>query len=359
MQEWDLERLSGRLRQAAIQPSAWPDVLDELSRSFDGMGAQFFSCRTLLPSLPASPSLRPWMDEYFADGWKDRSERRPAVQRLQGGQVVVDQDFMTGDGIAKSPMYQTLLRKHGMAWIACVGFRLGEETWGLALHRPVGGAPFAARDKHRLAELAPHLSEAATLACHVNRAHADGVVAGCQGVHRPCVLFDDEGRVLALNERAEELIGTMIGEDGMLRFADGESRSRFEACLRASIGPAPERGAPANCPLRGADGRQLAVQASVLGDPQRFAFIGARAMMLIDHSLSGAGQLGDLQVRYGLTPAESLLAGALCKGASLRQSAANARVTYQTARSTLKQIFVKTRTHRQAELVAKLIGREP
>lgn len=57
---------------------------------------------------------------------------------------------------------------------------------------------------------------------------------------------------------------------------------------------------------------------------------------------------------FGLTPAEAHLANRLVAGDTLDTAAAALRISKETARSQLKQIFTKTDTHRQAELVAFL-----
>ncbi|HSH43061.1 MAG TPA: helix-turn-helix transcriptional regulator, partial [Arenicellales bacterium] len=54
---------------------------------------------------------------------------------------------------------------------------------------------------------------------------------------------------------------------------------------------------------------------------------------------------------HGLTPAESRVAAALAGGRSLREYADDADLSIHTARSTLKQVFAKTDTRSQAELV--------
>ena len=58
---------------------------------------------------------------------------------------------------------------------------------------------------------------------------------------------------------------------------------------------------------------------------------------------------------YGLTPAEARLAAALVAGQSLADFAAGRKITDNTARWTLKQVFAKTDTRRQAELVRRLL----
>ena len=56
-----------------------------------------------------------------------------------------------------------------------------------------------------------------------------------------------------------------------------------------------------------------------------------------------------LRSHFGLTQAEARLALHLVAGETLRCAAVKLSITYETARSQLKSIFKKTRTHRQAE----------
>ena len=60
--------------------------------------------------------------------------------------------------------------------------------------------------------------------------------------------------------------------------------------------------------------------------------------------------------QYGLSGSEARLAGALAHGASLSMAARSLKLREQTARSYLKQIFFKTGTHRQGELIWLLLS---
>ena len=62
---------------------------------------------------------------------------------------------------------------------------------------------------------------------------------------------------------------------------------------------------------------------------------------------------------FGLTQAEARLALHLVAGETLRSAAVKLSITYETARSRLKSIFDKTRTHRQAELVIDILTALP
>jgi DNA-binding CsgD family transcriptional regulator len=59
---------------------------------------------------------------------------------------------------------------------------------------------------------------------------------------------------------------------------------------------------------------------------------------------------------YALTPAEAELAQCLSQGNSLEAAAKSRNVTLNTARSQLKQIFAKTNTNRQGELLQLVLS---
>jgi DNA-binding CsgD family transcriptional regulator len=66
-----------------------------------------------------------------------------------------------------------------------------------------------------------------------------------------------------------------------------------------------------------------------------------------------------LRSHFGLTRAEARLALHLVAGETLRSAEAKLGVTYETARTHLKNIFSKTGTCRQAELVVVIVTALP
>jgi DNA-binding CsgD family transcriptional regulator len=65
-----------------------------------------------------------------------------------------------------------------------------------------------------------------------------------------------------------------------------------------------------------------------------------------------------LRERFGLTPAEATFAFEIIKGDGRQATADRLGITVGTARSHLSNIFDKTGTKRQAELVRLLVGSE-
>jgi len=62
------------------------------------------------------------------------------------------------------------------------------------------------------------------------------------------------------------------------------------------------------------------------------------------------------RVRFGFTASESLVAERLARGLTVPQIALQLGISIETVRCHLKQAFVKAGVHRQAELVAVMLG---
>jgi DNA-binding CsgD family transcriptional regulator len=70
-------------------------------------------------------------------------------------------------------------------------------------------------------------------------------------------------------------------------------------------------------------------------------------------------QVDRLRCHFGLALAEAKIALHLVAGETLRSAAAKLSITYETARTHLKNIFNKTETCRQAELVIVIVTALP
>jgi DNA-binding CsgD family transcriptional regulator len=83
---------------------------------------------------------------------------------------------------------------------------------------------------------------------------------------------------------------------------------------------------------------------------------GAAAVVFATDHESRLLSAEELQAHYRFTPTECCVARRLAAGADLECIASSLGISMNTVRGHLKQIFSKTRTHRQAELVCKLLS---
>lgn len=168
-------------------------------------------------------------------------------------------------------------------------------------------------------------------------------------------LVNSDAEVLFANEAAERLIGQ---DDGIcIRNARLSGMTLAETLrLQGAINHVCSNDDPAGkltpvMALRRGNRRPLmAAMVSVSSDNQSTAKAEAVAYFF-DPEQDFTPLLEPACKLYGLSPGEARLTCELASGASLSKAALALGVQEQTARSYLKQIFLKTATNRQAELV--------
>ncbi|WP_395698145.1 helix-turn-helix transcriptional regulator [Methylocella sp.] len=358
MRIFDIDFLSRRLQQAALDPAEWPLALDDVSRAAGGAGAVLFSLSSRLPGPLGSPDLDEMTADYIKGGWYERDDRYVAVPAILQNGVGVDQDFTNADDIRRSPYYQDFLAKHGRRWFAGLGFRTEGDGWVLSIQRTIAQGPFLREETQQLKALLKPLAEAATLAKKLAFSRVAGLADALELIGQPCIVFDERGCVLTINALADGLVDALIDvRTRMLSLGDPRSQARFDFLLKAAAQGMTHPSTPAVAAVRDRYGARHVVRAIALHGWARYPFTGARALALFEaRRPTGEATQAALRAAFGLTPAEARLALALVDAGSLKEAARRNHVTYETARTYLKAIFLKTGMRRQAELAA-LIAR--
>jgi DNA-binding CsgD family transcriptional regulator len=197
------------------------------------------------------------------------------------------------------------------------------------------------------------------------------------------VLLDGQKRVVFANGHATALhargdgISICSSGIGLLRATDN---TRLQALIARAVGSgelaAPERRSPGEDGLGrrslGEGGRSMRAQrpsgrrpygflvAPLLqrerdGAVDRAAFRPAVCIVIADPDGARTLPLERLQDAFDLTEAEGRLAARLAAGEGLRSAAHSLGITYGTARARLAEIFQKTDTRRQGELINLLL----
>ena len=362
MTAWDLDTIAERLQGAALDHTLWPDVLADLSQTVGGAGALLFSTETTMPGPAASPDLEEMVKDYVGEGWNERDERYRALPTIIKTGSSVDQDFTSPEEMQRSGYYQDFLARHGRRrWFAGLGFEADHHLWVLSVQRTVVRGPFEPDERDRLATLWRPLSDAATLSRQLSFARVLGIADGLELIAQPCVLLTDRGRVLAMNESAESLVGDMIDIiHRTLEFSDLGSQASFGALLTGALSETLVKPASPFGVVRNRAGRRLSIRMIGLRGLARFSFTGARVLLLLGEPQTQPFSTEALiQATHGLTAGETRLAMELCSGRSLAQAADRLGIAYETARSRVKMIYAKTDTNRQGQLVALLASLRP
>lgn len=165
----------------------------------------------------------------------------------------------------------------------------------------------------------------------------------------PVAVLDAQGRVVVSSRGFDQAAidcSCVSVRDGAVEAGNG-SRLAFEYLLRKVHDG--NGGVPAATLDVAHDGGACSISILPLPAPGRHV-----ALFLSDHGHLEATGADALQSRFGFTAAEARLAGALLAGQPLAGASRALGVSVMTARSHLRSMFAKTRTHRQADLLRVL-----
>ncbi|HSO41990.1 MAG TPA: helix-turn-helix transcriptional regulator [Rhodospirillales bacterium] len=355
---------------ASVNPALWPDALAALAEATEADTALTAEHPTggdvgrithawgvdtkLLVTYPgAAASLSQWLRDPRVAG---------SAPRVWDGEDVLIEGGPLSRSTFASDWLQAQNLHHVLVGVAA-GPNGGVDVVLLGRSRKRGRFPGDAAS--RLADLLPYIhrrlaaGEAAQLAKTVQGAAATAL----RGVPLGVALIRADGGVLFSNAAANAVIndGDILSlSNGALALGQPGRRGRFRELLtriaamvkegeqvspRALAVPRPSRQRPVSLliwPLPEATevGADEPVAIVFIGDPEHRGEIDPM-------------RLCDL---YGLSRAEARVAALLAQGHRLDETAQILGVAYETVRKHLKQIFSKTGTDRQAELVRMLVG---
>lgn len=345
------------------EPGRWPGVLDQICRA---TGARSAVVQRIERGTGNGGGLAvSWSSADHATlageggprtGLADAGNPRIAARRIARGldRVVRDEDlFEPGD--AEQARLHAQLAERGLGRFMGKLCAAGEGAYlALALHRGLDdGGDFSADQAARFAALAPHVRQAcelqAALGAQAERQrrlhqHLDQLRAGM-------IMCDGDGRVQWHNRCAGALLDAGDGialRDGRLRAARRDEAERLRALFADVAG---SRRASAFLTL-GEAGRALHVALQAPPGPRPD---GAVFLVLTRAGAGTAISPDAIACLFGLSGAEARLAAGLVAGKTLEQYAAQRGVGIGTVRGQVKQVFAKTGTTRQAELVGLLL----
>jgi DNA-binding CsgD family transcriptional regulator len=187
------------------------------------------------------------------------------------------------------------------------------------------------------------------------RALRDGLTRAIDRLDFGIVLLDADVSPWFTNARAQHLLNA---GDGIRRVGHAIAATDFDDTIRLQTAV---RHDAISCDgfhvllLRRALSRPLIAVVVSLDCKNDLWSKPATALFLLDPDQDTRGMIGALCQAHGLTAMESTLAVHLVGGATVDDAASRMHIQTQTARAYLKQVFAKTGTHRQAELVAAIL----
>ncbi len=365
--EAEFEALVGSVYEAALDPKAVPVVLSRLLSVCGGV----WSPLTVLSSngaksvsfqnAEADPGHIALFERRYLSGETNPSV--PLILSAPSGSVLLRERYYSDAAFERFEMYQDLYRPIGAH--DSLGMPLLRSALGLVafeILRPRESGTFALDDLEFLDRAIPHIKRALQVMIRL----ADLETRAATGTEiwdrlpYGIIVLDDAGRVLWTNVVAEKLLSQNDGlvtragqlravapsEDGTLQRLIGQARRSCGAGGVLTIPRSPlahESLSILVSPLRPA----AALAGAMRGTPSAVVFVN-------DPKRIPTVPAQILRALYGLTKREADLAALLADGLNVGEAADRLAISINTARTHLRQVFDKTGTRRQAELVGLL-----
>ena len=356
------EDLLDKIYEAAFVPDLWPDVLDDLtaaSGSESGALMVFDGAKPI--GVRAIGSTRSIMDKVVATGSWQSSQRIPHFQANPFVGFVSAAEYFPAAVLADDGAHQDLeARGLGHQLGTIIPMPTGELVIYVVNRETVRGG-HEASVVATLNGLYPHLARAGLMAARLGLDRARNSGRAFETIGLPAAVLNGRGRVLAANKLLEALpsVFTPVAHGG-LAITNGAADVLFQSALGDMQGR-PDSGV-LSIPVPAQEDRPgLVIHVLPLRRAAHEIFSGGE-LLIVATQVSASQMVPSPSILTGLfdlTPAETRLAIALSSGHPLKKAAELQGITFSTARSYLEQIFRKTGTKQQSQLVALLKSAHP
>lgn len=352
------ETIIDQIYEAAFVPDGWGDVLERTGALSGSVGGAMFSYGEGLPLRGrVVPMLRPLLDEYIGGDMRDACISASRMLDILPNSFVVVDDFLSGAEIERDPV-RARLRELGLDSGLCTAIPLpGGEIVTFIYLRPAAKTSYRASEVDRLNRMRPHLARASLMAARLGLEEVRNTVAVLEKLGLPAAVLNRRGQVLAANPLLLALPQIFVPRaHGVMSLMPNEADTLLQATLRDGWDDAR---VVRSIPIPADQTRPaMVVHAVPLRRAARDIFSGGDVLIAAtEMRLRDTGPPVELlRGLFDLSPAEARIAAALTRGSTLQEAAAQQNITVKTARTYLAQVFRKTGTIQQSQLVALLAG---
>jgi DNA-binding CsgD family transcriptional regulator len=306
--------------------------------------------------LIIAPRTDPEWLRAYGERWAGSNPVRERIGALPVGGIYRFENLMPRWEFDRTEFYNEFFAPQRMnVALGTNTLRDGRSAAGLAFFRSWTDDRFDHSDERLLTTLEPHFRRAVVLNLRLTRLEMerDSTAEMLNRCDHGALLVDAECRILFANTAAEALLRDGAG----LRVKDGRLAAALPAQtteLRRLIAGG---GSPSGMlAVLGGDSRK--VTALVLPLRAQTAWLQRRPAAIVfvkDPTASAPPSRERLQELFGLTPAQAALAREIVEGDGIEAAAGRLGIARSTGRTHLLEIFQKTGTSRQAELVRVIL----
>jgi DNA-binding CsgD family transcriptional regulator len=360
------DELVGLIYESAHDPALLIPVMKEICSRIGAVAGHFvkmdvstgFVSTSLITDVEYAKG-----DQEYASYYAQIDPRLSWLEAGGIGEWQTDQERFDNRFVARSEFYNDFLHRYDVRHI--VGTYIGEqmaqkETIGFL--RPLGASKYTKEEFDFLQRLSPHLIRASTFRSKLEQLslqHERDQVTLSQLTYGTAWI-DNESKIVVMNDIARRLLATGDGIsviNGRLHAYEPEEKTMLDSAMKAATASHRRTGHWMMVRRRKT---KFPLLISVVPAPppsEMYASHHTAALVLfqdLGHQRIPQAQL--LQQAFRLTLAEARLAEALLHDETLQSYADKNRLSRNTIRTHLVNLFAKTGARRQAELIKILLA---
>lgn len=352
--------------ESALDSSRFPHMLERVDRLLGATASDFYMEKGGSLLFSAGTGISDELISDYLAFYHHQNPRMGYARNATTGRIFTDLDYLSERRMSRHPFFQEFLRKARLGHnVGLVLLRQKGAAAMIGLHLPVETGPPTAEFYSRFRRIAPHLVRASRIRLRLNELELEcsSLTTAFDFVPFGVLFVDERAHLLGLNRAAEQILeagdGLSVRNGQLVAQAAGDTRRLHRSVFRATTGAKGGIcGIGDALPVsRPSFRRSLSLLVAPLPKQYRVSTYRApEAVIFVTDPEQELESPADLLMRlYRLTPAEAKLAGILMRGICLRDAADQLKITYETARSQLKSVFLKTQTSRQTELIHLLL----
>jgi DNA-binding CsgD family transcriptional regulator len=359
-----LNRVLDEIYASVLDPIAgWGRICDLLASISGSMGTVVIPLRVenRFSVMPVSDAIAPMISDYQKHDWPQRDARNAGIAVFRRKAVFTERDFTTPSEINNGPMYQELLRPHGLALAACVRINTPDGMYAAAIQRHAKNDDYADEELRILEALSPHLSRAATFTFRLGIERARGALDAFERLGIAALALNRNGRVVALNAATRSHLGEWydVVADRLVAKTPGDNTG-LQKLIATVISPLQfsENGSSLDALVRHpTTGKPLLFQGCPFGLKSDDVFSGVAAILVaVDDESHGGTVETLLQNFYGLTRSEARIAMMIADGTGTAAISDKLLISNETARTHIKAIYQKTGDDSRSRLVSRIVA---
>jgi DNA-binding CsgD family transcriptional regulator/PAS domain-containing protein len=369
-EEAGLLRIVERIYESTAGPPALADLAPEIAREFHSDGTLLYT--VLKPGavnkdlLSATGDFDDWAHASYTNYYREIDELSRRAVRKALPLVTIGHELLDERDFLRSEVYADYFRKIGLCHMLAGIFPIQGDLLGVvSIYRPERADDFDERDRRRLTMLVPHIQRAVQIRHRLSVSEQDRALTleVLDRLALGAIIVDGDGRVIFANNVAEQVIrfGQGIGlSQGCIQVRGHERGARLDQAIRAA--------AAATGAVGLSSGGLVAVQRpggahlTLLVSPFRPMTLGCgpqiqtALVMFSDPDTQTHIPENILARVLGLANAEARLLAALVAGQTMQDYADAAGITMNTAKTQLRQIFLKTGHNRQTDVIRAVLA---